>query len=357
MKKGSPNIKSHIFMPEEIEKLKEYRDAQKDLRLKMRFLALLLISENIEIQTAAGVLGKSVRTVEGWYKTYLEKGPDALNSFQYKPKQSYLTDEETGRLIEWVKKENPSDTRVIRHYIKEHFGISYCRSAIEKLLKKHGLKRLRPKAVPGNPPSEEEQRKFVREYEKLRESAAEPDSDTVVIFCDAMHLVHQTEPSACWGDPSAPPEIRTNSGRRRLNIIGGCNPLTRELVHETGEDFCNAEKAVIFFDKLQKFYPKANHIKVIADNASYFHASHTQTWLEKNPRVSLNFLPAYAPNLNLIERFWKFAKEKLVKNTYYEKYKTFRCHVFRFLNNISQYKEELESLMTEKFQIVCCCKQ
>lgn len=63
-------------------------------------------------------------------------------------------------------------------------------------------------------------------------------------------------------------------------------------------------------------------------------------------------LPSYAPNLNLIERFWKLAKEKLVKNTYYEKDKTFRAHVFRFLNHVDEYIEELKTLMVERFQII-----
>ncbi len=46
---------------------------------------------------------------------------------------------------------------------------------------------------------------------------------------------------------------------------------------------------------------------------------------------SLHTLPAYAPNLNLIERLWRFVKGKLVRNRYYEKYKTFRSKVFILL--------------------------
>jgi len=88
------------------------------------------------------------------------------------------------------------------------------------------------------------------------------------------------------------------------------------------------------------------------DNAAYFHANETTDWLKKHPEICCRFLPAYAPNLNLIERFWRFVKEKLVKNKYFEKYKTFRCLVFRLLNHVSDYKKELKSLMAEKFQII-----
>ncbi len=91
---------------------------------------------------------------------------------------------------------------------------------------------------------------------------------------------------------------------------------------------------------------------LFVDNAKYFHANLVSEWLETHPRLQLEFIPAYAPNLNLIERFWKCVKEHLVKNTYYEKYKTFRAHVFRFLNHVEDYTEELETLMVEKFQII-----
>jgi len=71
-----------------------------------------------------------------------------------------------------------------------------------------------------------------------------------------------------------------------------------------------------------------------------------------SPKIKLEFLPPYSPNLNLVERFWRFAKEKLVKNKYYPKYKTFRANVFRFLNHVDQYVDDLKTLMVEKFEIV-----
>ena len=88
------------------------------------------------------------------------------------------------------------------------------------------------------------------------------------------------------------------------------------------------------------------------DNASYFKAEVVSQWLENHPNLKIEYLPAYAPNLNLIERFWRFAKEKLVKNTYYEKYKTFRAKVFQFLNHVDDHVDELKTLMVEKFEIV-----
>ena len=75
-------------------------------------------------------------------------------------------------------------------------------------------------------------------------------------------------------------------------------------------------------------------------------------WIKEHPKLKLEFLPPYSPNLNLIERFWRFTKDKLVKNKYYEKYKTFRAKTFQFLNHIDEHLDELKTLMVEKFEII-----
>ena len=175
---------------------------------------------------------------------------------------------------------------------------------------------------------------------------------SVVLFGDAMHLIHQNVPGRCWGNPLYPPILETNSSRKRLNILGAYNPDDLSLIHLTGEDNCNAEKVIEYLDMILINYPTAPRIDLIVDNARYFHAKIVSEWLEKNPKLQIEFLPPYAPNLNLIERLWGFAKKKLVKNKYYKEYKTFRAKVFQFLNNIGKYADELKSLMTENFQII-----
>ncbi|GBC61792.1 hypothetical protein DENIS_2754 [Desulfonema ishimotonii] len=170
-KKRSLNIRTHIFMPEETGTLKKYRDGPKDFRLRLRFIALLLIAGNTGIPTVASSVGKDVRTVETWYEKYLASGPDALNSFQYKAKQCFLSDDQLADTVAWVRRELPSDTKVIGHHIKKKTGVAYSRSAIEKLLKKKGLRWLRPKLIPGKPPSEEKQTDFI---ENIKNFASPP---------------------------------------------------------------------------------------------------------------------------------------------------------------------------------------
>jgi transposase len=153
------DVSDYKFSENEILILQQYRDNQPDIRLKVRFIALLLLSKDLEYKDVASVIGKSIKTIENWHHQYLTKGIDSLNSFQYVPKKTFLTDEQIEQLVKWVTETNPGKTKEIRQYIKEQFKVRYSNEAVRKLLKKNGLKVLRPKVIPGNPPTEEEQKK------------------------------------------------------------------------------------------------------------------------------------------------------------------------------------------------------
>ena len=71
----------------------------------------------------------------------------------------------------------------------------------------------------------------------------------------------------------------------------------------------------------------------------------------QDSRIKLVFLPAYAPNLNLIERLWKFFKKQVLYNRYYETFGGFRTACEDFFNNPQRYHHELRSLLTENFAI------
>jgi transposase len=343
------DVSNYKFSDDEIQLLKIFRDNQEDSRLKLRFLSLLMLAEGLVLDKVASIIGKSEKTIENWFYQYQIKGIESLNSFQYKPKKSFLDKEQIEQLTKWVEETNPGTLKQIRAYVKENFHVNYSLEGLRKLLLKNGLKLLKPRVIPGNTPNEEEQKKEIEQYFEMKENS---EPDTVFLFVDGMHLVHQNVPGFCWGDPKNPPIHKTNTSRKRLNILGAYDPDSHNFIHLTGEENCDAQRVVEFLEVVRSHYRNAPKIIMIVDNATYFKAKVVSEWIENNDVIELDFLPPYTPNLNLIERFWRFAKEKLVKNKYYEKYKTFRAKVFQFLNNVDQYVKELESLMVEKFEIV-----
>lgn len=98
------NLESYEFFVSEIEQLSVYRDAQTDHRLQKRFLALLMLSKKIQVHEITEILGISPYSLRNWFNNYSKKGINSLNSFQYKPKQPYLSEPQCQELKSWVKK-------------------------------------------------------------------------------------------------------------------------------------------------------------------------------------------------------------------------------------------------------------
>jgi len=128
------------FTDKEITCLEHHRDMQDDSRLKVRFFALLLLAKTSNVILVANVFGKSLKSVDNWYHQLKTKGIDSLNSFQYKPKTTYLKESQIEQLIKWVKETNPAKTKEVSSYIKEQFNVTYSIEAVRQLLKKKDLR-------------------------------------------------------------------------------------------------------------------------------------------------------------------------------------------------------------------------
>jgi len=170
-----------------------------------------------------------------------------------------------------------------------------------------------------------------------------------VYFLDAAHLLHSAIPSQGWIKRGHSIQLKTNSGRDRLNILGAYSPDDRDLISLEGRESCDAERVVELLRKIRAANP-GKRLLLVLDNASYHHAA-LVTRAAKLLRIELLYLPAYSPNLNLIERFWKFLKRKVARNRYHATFAEFRTAVQNVLNNIATYTDELASLMTERFQL------
>ncbi len=180
---------------------------------------------------------------------------------------------------------------------------------------------------------------------------ADKAADEVHYFVDAVHPTLNSEAGYGWIEKGSEYQILSNSGRTRMNIFGAINPddVTDVI---TGEyktiDYLASED---FFEKIGQKSAKAKLIRVFIDNASYFKKMVAEG-LVKDERIEIVWLPTYSPNLNLIERLWKFFKKKVLKNNYHGLAKGFREKVREFFRHIKEYRTELESLLTCNFRLV-----
>ena len=113
---------------------------------------------------------------------------------------------------------------------------------------------------------------------------------------------------------------------------------------------CDKEMAKKILEEIRKDYPDWKEIVIIEDNAKYHHAK-VVIELARKLNIKIQFLPPYCPNLNLIERIWKFMKSKF-KNKYYATFENFYKAVYNFCANFKQYENEIKTLLSQKFQII-----
>lgn len=174
-----------------------------------------------------------------------------------------------------------------------------------------------------------------------------------MVFFDPMHQTHNNENDYCWQKRgrNETQKVLANTGRRRLNIIGALNPVSLIPTIILSEANCNQDMIKVFFDELKKEYSTADTIHCFLDNASYNRAYSVQDYA-KEKGIVLHYLPPYSPNLNLIERLWKFCKKKLVKNKYYPSFQEFFDATINFFATIECHSAELKTLLNPKFQII-----
>jgi len=98
-------------------------------------------------------------------------------------------------------------------------------------------------------------------------------------------------------------------------------------------------------------YPKAATITVYCDNARYYSTKLVRAYLEHS-RIDLQFRAVYAPNLNLIVRFWKFSKRQVLYNRYYQIFADDKTDCKRFFADLDLHAAHLRSLLTKNFEII-----
>jgi transposase len=168
-----------------------------------------------------------------------------------------------------------------------------------------------------------------------------------VYFVDAAHFVQAAFLGCLWSFVRV--FIRSPSGRQRFNVLGALCATTHRLVTVCNTDYINSQSVCELLRKLAAL-ASVGPITVVLDNARYQRCALVQTTAAKLG-VELLFLPPYSPNLNLIERLWKFTKKQVLYSKYYATFADFQNAITSLLNNAHlTHSEQLDSLLTLNFQ-------
>ena len=140
-----------------------------------------------------------------------------------------------------------------------------------------------------------------------------------VYFVDASHFVLASFLGWVWCFVRL--HVRAASGRQRYNVLGALNAVTHELVTEINTTYVNALSVCALLVKIAK-QSGSMPITLVMDNARYQRCALVQD-SAKALGIELLFLPSYSPNLNLIERLWKFVKKEVLNSRHHQDFKKF----------------------------------
>jgi transposase len=175
--------------------------------------------------------------------------------------------------------------------------------------------------------------------------------ERVIYFVDAVHFVHGAFIACLWCLTRI--FVPTPSGRSRYNVLGAINAVTHDFISICNTTYINAESVCELLMKIaEKHLQNTVPISLVMDNARYQHCDYVKN-KAKELGIELLFLPSYSPNLNIIERLWKWTKKDCLNCKYYSKFTEFVEAINKSLQKIEnkEKKQELDTLLSLNFQL------
>jgi transposase len=314
-----------------------------------RMNVLLLLDDGWEPSRIAEALYLDEGSVAQHRRRYETQGREGIERLDYPGHACALNLGQQHQLASYVDAQTPLTSKEVCAYVERIFNVSYTPNAMTKLLKRLGFVHKKPKCIPAKA-DEKAQREFVEETLLPLMQAANEDSP--LYFVDATHPCYTARPAHGWMRKGTIRELKSGSGRVHVTINGALCWHDRTVVHHVAQRISSG----VMIDLLQDLaarHPAATAIWVVMDNAKYNHSREIRAYLNQEEcRIKPIYLPTYSPNLNMIERLWRFMKDKVLSNKYYPTASDFRNAFKEFFANIGGWTAELESLLSPKFQFI-----
>jgi len=339
-------MKNFTLSAAQVSELRRRHRTTREKRHAYRINAVILLGTGWTLADVSEALLLDEETLRNWVARYQAGGVDALCVDHYTGGTAYLGPEQQEKLATHLQDVLYQNVAAIVAYVERTSGIHYSVRGMTELLHRLGFVYKKPKLVPAKADANA-QHEFIKFYEKLKQNKGAGDP---IYFMDGTHPQHNSIAAYGWIKSGQNKEISSNTGRQRVNINGAlCLDGFKAVVRM--DETINAQSTIALLKQIEKKHRKAAVIHIICDNAKYYRSKLVREYLHDS-RIRLVFLPPYAPNLNLIERLWKFFKKKVLYNQHYPSFADFQKICTTFFADLGKYKQELKTLLTENFQIL-----
>jgi transposase len=321
-----------------------------DKRIAHRLSAVLWVADGRTGRQVAELLGVTPRQVRKWLQRFRTHGLDALCTLGLSGDPGKLRPAQVERLKEEIATGRFLSAQQICDWVLETFRVSYSARGMRDLLHRIGVSYHKTTAFfwKADP---DKQEVFLETHERQKRQARADGPKTRRYFVDGCHPVWGVELLyCCWLLVGQRFLVGVGGGRKRLNILGAYCPDDREYLDiRLTRDNINSQQFVNLLRLLRDRHPEAEKFILYLDNARYYHTEVVKEWLARHPEFHLEPLPAYSPNLNLIERLWKLLRKEAFRR-WHPTFEAMQAAVSAVLDHLEDYRDELATLMTETFQ-------
>jgi transposase len=224
-------------------------------------------------------------------------------------------------------------------------GIKRSPTQVRVFMHRLGLKPLSKAAIPAKADPAAQDEFLQTKLEPRIQEAGE--GKRALLFMDAAHFVWHLYTGVLWCISRI--FIPAASGRTRINVLGAYDPIKNKLIKAVNRSYITSLEVIQLLERIRGAYNK-QPVPIVLDNAKYQRCNVVK---EKASalNIELLFLPTYSPNLNLIERLWRYVKKECLYSKYYKTANDFETAIEKCLGEINTVKKnKMKTLMTKKFQ-------
>lgn len=333
-----------VFQDNEVIRLREISQNHPHPYIRTKASALVLKSQNIEHYKIAASIGISENTLRTYFNQYVKDRIDSITKLNFRKPKSKLVEFEE-EIKNYLNKTPPTSIKQACEEIEKLTKTKLHETQMRKYLKSLGVKFRKVGSIPAKADAEK-QKEFLETKLQPRLDEAK-DGKRDVYFVDAAHFVLGAFLGFLWSFTRI--FVKSPSGRQRFNVLGALNAISKELITITNTTYITSTQVCELLKKIA--LTSQNPITLVLDNARYQRCDLVIN-LANELGIELLFLPSYSPNLNLIERVWKFTKKHCLNSKYYSDFNLFKNAISGFLSGMHHaHATELKSLLSLEFQL------
>jgi transposase len=292
---------------------------------------------------------------------YARQGLESVMTFGELGRPSVI-DEHRERIKHELTAHPVGTVDAARLRIEELSGVSLKRTRTRDVLHSLGFRWRKTAAIP-IPPNKTEAEHIATQASYLQHTLLPLLEEAqagrrLVYFVDAAHFVLASQVGHVWCQTRL--YVRAASGRQRFNILDAIDPIQLKFIDVTSANtladtkYVNSQSVCELLERIRAQHPTES-ISLVLDNARYQRNDKVRAKAAEL-NIDLEFLPSYSPNLNLIERVWRFVRAQALSTRHHTNFGDFQAAIERTLSQFGcALREQLAGLMTLKFQTFDGC--